>query len=223
MATSARRDPVRELAFLARAPPEPGSCNLGGFLADNAAELAQVLGVPPTELEAERVVDDEELAPRIRQLLERARNHHIEEDLERRRQRSLAAAQKLGASVRWTAVGAELDVDVLLGELLAGRSMKWFAFDSQVDLKVVIPRHLVAAVRPLRRNHMDLAAFVSGRGLSFRWRAGRGGLNLWHREVDPCFADQVLTVPLAPRQAQVPQRRRGGAWLAHVLKEMGYV
>jgi hypothetical protein len=74
MASSARRDPVRELALLVRAP-EPGSNNLGGFLADNAGELAQELGVSASKLEAERIVDDEELAPRIRQLLERARNH----------------------------------------------------------------------------------------------------------------------------------------------------
>jgi hypothetical protein len=71
---SARRDPVRELALLVRAP-EPGSNNLGEYVAANAVGLAQELGVSPSRLEAERIVDDEELAPRIRQLLERARNH----------------------------------------------------------------------------------------------------------------------------------------------------
>jgi hypothetical protein len=43
-------------------------------------------------------------------------------------------------------------------------------------------------------------------------------------QVDARFADQVLTVPLAPRVVvRVPTRRRGGAWLGHLLKEMGYV
>jgi hypothetical protein len=203
--------------------PEPGSTNLGGFLAENASGLAQELGVSPTELEAQSLLDDEEVAPRIRQLLERAKDRHVQRDLERRRERSLAAAHRLGGTVRWTDFGAVLDVDILLGEVLADRGKKWLAFDSQIDLKVVIPRHLVTAVVPLRRSHIDLAAFATLRGLSFRWKAGRGGLNLWSREVDPRFADRVLIVPLAPPRMQVPERRRGGAWLGSILREMGYV
>jgi hypothetical protein len=152
MASSARRDPVRELAQLCRAPPEPGTRNLGEFIAANADGLAQELGVSSTKLEAERLLDDEDVAPRIRQLLERAKNRHVQQDLERRRERSLAAAQRLGASARWTDVGAELDVDVLLGGVLADRGKKLLAFDSQVGLKVVIPRHLVAAARLARRS-----------------------------------------------------------------------
>jgi|GEM_PF-3057650 hypothetical protein len=221
MASSARRDPVRELALLVRAP-EPGSNNLGGFLADNAGELAQELGVSASKLEAERIVDDEELAPRIRQLLERARNHHIVEHLGRRRQRSLEAARRLGSTARWTEVGAELDVDVLLGVLLADRTKKWVSFDSQIDLKVVVPRHLIADAAPLRRLHIDLASFVDDKGLHFRWKGGRGGYNWRSREVDPCFADQVLTVPLAPRAVPAHQRRRG-QWVGEILREMGYV
>jgi hypothetical protein len=214
---------MRELAHLVRAPPEPGSNNLGEFVATNAAGLAQELGVSPTRLEAERLLDDEEVAPRIRQLLDRARNHHIKEDLERRRDRSFAAAQRLGASVKWTDVGAELDVDVLLGELLADRKKKWLRFDSKGAFTIVVPRHLVAAAAPLRRIHIDLASFVDDKGLYFRWKGGRGGYNWRTHEVDPRFADLVLTVPLAPRRIQVPQRRRGGAWLGYILKEMGYV
>jgi hypothetical protein len=225
MASSAWRDPVRELALLVRAP-EPGSTNLGGFLADNAGGLAQELGISPTKLEAERIVDDEELAPRIRQLLERARNHYIEADLERRRQRSLEAARRLGSTARWTEVGAEvgaeLDVDLLLGEVLADRSRRWVGFVEPNGFTTVISRHLIAAAVPLRRQHMDLAASVSALELAFAWRGGRGGYR-WHpRTVDPQFADRGLIVPLASRQVQVPQRGRGGAWLGQILKEMGY-
>jgi hypothetical protein len=222
MASSARRDPVRELAQLCRAPPEPGTRNLGEFIAANADGLAQELGVSSTKLEAERLLDDEDVAPRIRQLLERAKNRHVQQDLERRRERSLAAAQRLGASARWTDVGAELDVDVLLGEVLADRGKKLLAFDSQVGLKVVIPRHLVAAVVPLRRIHIDLASFVDDKGLHFRWKGGRGGYNWRTHEVDPRFADQVLTVPLAPRAVPAHQRRRG-QWVGEILREMGYM
>jgi len=200
---------------------EPGSNNLGEFLAENADRLALDLGVPPTKLEAERIVDDEELAPRIRQLLERARNHHIMEELERRRDRSLAAAERLGATARLTETGIVLDADLLLGELLADRTKKWVQFDSQVALNIIVPRHLIAAAAHLRRLHVDLASFVDDEGLHFRWKAGRGGLRFRPREVGSCFADQMLTVPLVLHRMQVPERR-GGAWLGQVLREMGY-
>jgi hypothetical protein len=223
MMSSARRDPVRDLALLVRAP-EPGSTNLGEFLADNASGLAQVLGVAADNLEASAVIDDEDLAPRIRQLLQRARDRHVQQDLERRRQRSLEAAQRLGATARWTDVGCELDVDLLLGELLADRTKKWVSFTTDEGLSTIIPRHFISATAPLRRVHIDLACWVDPTGLHFRWKGGRGGYNWAACEVDPRFHDQMLTVPLAPRVVvHLPKRRRGGAWLGTILKELGYV
>ena len=222
MASPARRDPLRELALLVRAP-EPGSNNLGEYVADNAAGLAQVLGIDPRWLEAARATDDEEVVTRIRQLLVGARDRQVQQDLERRRQRSIEAAERLGASSKWTDVGAELDVDLLLGELLADRTKKWVTFSTNEGPATIIPRHLIAAAAPLRRIHMDLASFVDDKGLHFRWRGGRGGYNWYPRQVDARFADQVLTVPLARRRVHVPERRRGGAWLGDVLREIGYV
>jgi hypothetical protein len=222
MANSARRDLLRELALLMRAP-EVGSNNLGEFVAANADELAQVLGVDATRLEAARAVDDAVVAPHIRRLLDRARDRHHTQDLERRRQRSLEAAHRLGATVRWTDLGAELDVDLLLGELLADRMKKWIEFNSKEVFGVLVPRHLVAAAAPLRRVHIDLASFVNDKGLHVRWRGGRGGYDWYPHQVDARFADQVLAVQLPPRRVQVPERRRGGAWLKHILREIGYV
>ncbi len=142
MTSSARRDPLRELALLARAP-EPGTNNLGEYVADNASELAQVLGIDPRWLEAARATDDEEVVSRIRQLLARARDQHVQQDLERRRQRSLEAAERLGATAVWTPdLGAQLDVDLLLGELLADRTKKWIAFTTDQAVATIIPRHL---------------------------------------------------------------------------------
>jgi hypothetical protein len=222
MASSARRDPVRELALLVRAP-ETGSTNLGEFVADNATELAQVLGIDARFLEAARASDDESVAPRIRRLLERLRDEEVQQDLDRRRDRSLAAAQRLGATARWSDLGAELDVDLLLGELLADRTKKWVAFSEPAGFNVSISRHLVAATAPLRRVHIDLAAFVNATGLHVRWRGGRGGYNWVPREVHASLAGRVLTVPLAPKVVRMPERRRGGAWLGHILKELGYI
>jgi hypothetical protein len=223
MTSSARRDPLRELALLVRAP-EPGSNNLGEYVANNATELAQALGIDPRWLEAARATDDEQVVSRIRQLLARARDHRVQQDLERRRQRSLEAAERLGVTATWTDLGAELDVDLLLGEVLADRTKRWVAFTTDQAVATIIPRHLLAATVPLRRLHIDLASWVEPQGLHFRWRGGRGGYNWRAHEVHPSLADQVLAVPLRPKTVTtVPERRRGGAWIRTILAEMGYV
>jgi len=222
MTSSARREPLRELALLVRTP-EPGTCNLGEYLADNAGELAQVLGTPAKKLETMRSLDDEHLAPFVRGFVQRARCQQVQGDLERRRQRSLDAASRLGATARRTDLGYELDVDVLLGEPLADRTKKWISFRDMEDFDVTVPRYLIASTVPLRRLHIDLAAFVDRHGLHFRWRGGRGGYNWLPREVHPSLADRVLVVGLAPKVVQIPERRRGGAWLGHILQELGYL
>lgn len=224
MTSSARRDPLRELALLVRAP-EPGSSNLGEYLSDHSGELAQELSIDVRWLEAVRATDDEEVVSRIRQLLARARDRRGQLDLERRRQRSLEAAERLGATAVWTPdLGAQLDVELLLGELIADRTKKWVAFATDQAVATIIPRHVIAATAPLRRIHLDLACCVDPQGLHFRWRGGRGGYNWRSHLVHPSLADQVLVVPLAPRVVvRVPERRRGGAWLGHILQELGYL
>jgi hypothetical protein len=248
VASSARRDPVRELALLVRAP-ESGTTNLGEFVAHHADELAQALDADPHKLALARALDDEEVFPRIVQLLEQARRRRVRDDLDRRRERSIAAAIRLGQSARWTDLGAELDVDLLLGEVLADQTRKWVSFEGE-GLTVTIPRHLIAATRLVARQHLDVGAYVDEHGLHFRWRAGRGQYN-WRPHVPrPGVEARMLTVPLAPRVvAQVlpevtPSNdvistepdpiptvvpaitavpvRKGGAWLRDILRELGY-
>jgi hypothetical protein len=176
MTSRARRDPLRQLALLVRAP-EPGSSNLGEFLADNASELAQVLGLPVGSLEAARAVDDEALAPRVRHLLQGASAPRVQQGLERRRQRSLQAAER------------------------ADRTRKWVAFSAEPGVAIVVPRHLLAASAPLRRIHRDLRSWVDARGLHLRWRGGRGGYNWRGHQVHPSLAHGVLAVVLGPKTA----------------------
>ena len=126
-------------------------------------------------------------------------------------------------TARWTDLGAALDTDLLLGELLADRTMKWVAFHEPAGFRVTFPRHLVAATAPLRRLHMDLGACVDETGLQFRWRGGRGGYNWRPHEVHPSFANRVLEVPLAPKVVQRPERGRAGAWVGQILQELGYI
>lgn len=267
MQSSARRDRVRELVLLARVP-EPGSHNLGEFVANHADELAQALDVDPHRLALTRALDDDELLPRIVQLLERARGRRVREDLDRRRERSIAAAVRLGRTVRWTELGAELDVDLLLGDVLADRTRKWVSFEAE-GMSVTIPRHLIAATVFVARQHLDLAAYVDEQGLGFRWRGGKGHYNWRPQALRPGLEAYVLTVPLAakvvpaavleapvarPRRvkpelqpvaavtaandltsrepdlpevvasvAAMPERRRGGAWLRDILRELGHI
>jgi nitroreductase len=268
MQTSVRHDPVRELALLARVP-EPGSHNLGEFLANHADELAQALDADPHRLALARALDDEELLPRIVQLLERARGRRALEDLDRRRERSIAAAIRLGQTARWTDLGAELDVDLLLGDVLADRTRKWVSFEAE-GMSVTIPRHLIAATVFVARQHLDLAAVVNGQGLHFCWRGGKGRYRWRSHSLRPGLEAHVLTVALAPKVVRVvvpeprvarqrrvkpvlepvaaltaandvtgrepdplpavvpavatmPERRKGGAWLRDILRELGHI
>jgi hypothetical protein len=264
MQGSARHDPARELALLVRAP-EPGSHNLGEFVASHADALAQALDADPHQLALARALDDEDFLPRVLQLLQRARRRHTERDFDRRRERSIAAAVRLGQTVRWTELGAELDVDLLLGDLLSDRIRKWVTFEGE-GLSVIITRHLIAATRIVGRQHLDLGAYVDERGLHFRWRGGKGHYN-WRSHIPrPGLEAHVLTVPLAPKVvpvvmpeprverrrwvavatemppdviaandvafadpepvpaiAAVPERRKGGAWLRDILRELGHL
>jgi hypothetical protein len=254
MQSSARRDGLRELVLLARVA-EPGSNNLGEFVANHADELAQALDVDAHRLALARALDDEELLPRILQLLERARRRSTQEDLDRRRERSIAAAERLGQTVRWTELGAELDVDLLLGEVLADRTPRLVSFEGE-GLAVAIPRQVIAATRLVARQHLDVGAFVDEHGLHFRWRAGRGRYNWRPQSLRPGLESRVLTVPLGPNVepivlpevmpdgtaandvnstepdpipvvvpvvAAMPERRRGGAWLRDILRELRHV
>ena len=83
-------------------------------------------------------------------------------------ERSSRAACLLGQTVRWTEVGAVLDVDVLLRDVIADRQKKYIAFRWAEQAAVAVRRETLAAVAPLRRNVLDLVAFVNDDGVHFR-------------------------------------------------------
>lgn len=203
--------------------PEPGTTNLGEFVANNACELARVFAVDAVDLQTARAIGDAELAPHVVALLRRQQDQAVVQEAERRRERSLRAATQLGTTARWAHVGAVLDVDLLLGELLADRSKKWVSFREPSGFVVTVPIHLIAAARPLQRLHIGLAACVDSQGLHLRWRGGRGGYNWRPHDVHRSLEERVLTVSLAPRFVLAPARRRGGAWIHNILSELGYL
>jgi hypothetical protein len=105
------------------------------------------------------------------------------------------------------------------GDLLADRERKYIAFKGE-DFTVPIERDTLARAAMVRRIYIDVAACGDADGLHVRWRGGRGGYNWKPRFVAPVDRERVLTVDLlAPARAA---RRRPGAWLAELLREMGF-
>jgi len=214
-------DPVAELARLIR-HPEPGATYVGEFLASHAVALAPVLGLSEGELRRNRERPDEHLVPELRDVLARLRSRADQADRTRRRERSLAAAERLGATTLWSEGAAVLDVELLFGEVLTDRHVKFIAFRSADEFTTTVHRQRVADSARLRRIHVDVAARVDGQGLHVRWKGGRGGYN-WVAQTPPAAIQaDVLTVPLRRRACAALQRPRG-AWLGGVLRELGYV
>jgi hypothetical protein len=215
---SAQLSELRELAQLLRFH-EPGSTNLGSHLYRNADVLAPLLRITPEELRARAHDVDEVLVPGMVRTLESV-DGALRSDRERRQSViSMRAAHTLGATARWMEERAVLDVDLVLTELLACRTVKYFAFVAAGDdVAVTIARWMLTEVRPLRRVFIDLVSWVDAEGFHFRWRGGRGSLNWRSQAVPASAAATVLTVPLRARR--VHQVR--GAWLGDVLQELGF-
>lgn len=189
-----RRELLRELARLVRCA-EPDGANVGSFVAQHACELARVLHVDTPELVevcAERdgrVVD--RLRPRLELALER------EHRLQRARQveRARLAAVSVALTSRSFELGIVLDVDIVLGDLLADRATKYVTF-AAIDARVVVPVAMMRRARYLRHLYVDLACFVSERGLALRWKAGRGRLNLYAVEQSARHEHETILVHL---------------------------
>lgn len=207
---------LQELARLLRTP-EHDSNNIGLYLAHNADALAPVLRSTPDRLRTTATLTDERLAPELRRRVASA----LEAGQERRAsdvsERSSRAACLLGQTARWAELGAVLDVDLLLRDVIADRRNRYVAFTEHERLHIVVRRDTLAGVAPLRRNVLDLVAFVSDRGVHFRWKGGRGGYN-WRTQVVPATdKSRVLEVALRPELAA----RADCVRLGTALQEVG--
>lgn len=213
MAT-ARRE-LRELAVLLRSP-ELDSNNIGLFLAAHADELAPVLRSSPESLRAAGKLTDERVVPALRKRLASVLDHHQLARATLASERSCRAASLLGQTVRWTELGAVLDVDVLLRDVIADRRNRYITF-TFAGTQVAVRRETLAAVTPLRRNVLDLVAFVNSDGVHFRWKGGRGGYNWRPQVVPPSDKGRVLEVTLRTESDERPSSVR----LGDLLDAMG--
>lgn len=189
-----------------------GEYNLGGFLREHPELLARL------DLRLDLAQDDAALALALAPFVGRHRKYIAKTSAAERDVRAERAATQLAGSARHEWNRVVLDVDVLLGEVLAG-THKYIAMELDT-VRVSVLRHLLVRARGALRGFLDLAASVDERGLHLVWRAGRGGLNLVaHREERGAA---TLLVDLRPR---APMRRASGipVPLADVLVELGFM
>ena len=207
-----QRDPLRELAQLVR-HAEPDGRNLGFFIAEHATELAHLLQSDESELLAAAHERDGALVDRLRVRLDLALQAERELRSTRALELEAQAAWDLERTARWFELGVALDVDVLLGGLLANPARRTVTFELPQSA-VQIPTAVLRRARLLRKTYLDLAAFVDEHGVHFRWKAGKGQINLRGR--DERNAD-ALVIPLRP-----PRQERKPLLLGDVLAEMGF-
>ena len=209
-----RLDLLRELAQLVRYA-EPDGTNIGSFVAERASELAHLLHSDEGELRGASHERDAALVDRLRVrvdlALERERESRTEHELER----SHHAARDLARSARWFELGVVLDVDVVLGDLLAHPKAKAISF-AFAGADIVVPTGLLRRARPLRRVYLDLACFVDERGIHLRWKGGRGQLNVYAVEPNAHAEQNALLVDLPARAERRP------ALLGDVLADIGF-
>ncbi|WP_437899241.1 hypothetical protein [Sorangium sp. So ce124] len=227
---------------------EPGSHNIGDYVAEHDEELAVLLGVDDSELRALARQLDEAAAPRVRALLQHRAEARTLRHQAARRDAVLAAAQRLATMAVWRESAALLDVGVVLGDLLADVTIQHISLVSHV-FEVHLPRKkLVEIAAVLPRQFPDLVSWVDRAGLHFRWRQGRGGLSLYSQAVPASESDHVLHVNIpapvirkhrpAPASASpgrysqdaprpnpanvAPAAPRSAGWLAEALTEAAF-
>jgi hypothetical protein len=240
-----RRSSVAGLERALRAL-QPGSRNLGHYLAEHGNEFAALLDVGENELRALYSQPDEEAAPRIRELLQRRTEMRTAHHQAARRDAAMGAAQRLAATAVWRAnTTAVLDVTILFGDLLADPDTRHINLVSRA-FEVHLPRKtLVDAAHVLPRQFADLVSWVDPAGLHFRWRYGRGGLDFYPQVVPASEWAHVLCVnipaPAVEQARPTPvtrERRRHVArpglanrpnparsnmgWLAEALTEIAF-
>jgi hypothetical protein len=199
-----RRSSLAELERVLRAL-QPGSHNLGHYLAAHSDQLSLLLGVDADQLRGLARQSDEEAAPRIHELLQRRAETSALRHQAARREATMGAAQQLAATALWQANAVSLDVTHLLGGLLADPNSKYIGFISPA-FEVHLPRKkLVEAAHVLPRQYTDLVSWVDAAGLHFRWRRGRGGLTFYPQSVPASEASQVLLVNIPAPAVEKPR------------------
>ena len=136
-------------------------------------------------------------------MLRQHRQRALQDRRNRLRDLALAGVRRLVSEAIWK--GSEwvhLDPALLLGTVLSDPACRYLAF-CLGDRLVPVERRRLLAVRELAPELPGLSASVDRARLRFRWRDGRGGLDL--RSPDPSWRDRehVLQIVLTPPEPVV--------------------
>ena len=187
------------LALLAKvvAAAEPGTRNIGHYLAARAMVLAPELAVPVATLEAAAYVDDAELAPHLEAMLRQREEISRRARTNTTAERASTAATRISRSATWEKDLVRIDPALLLGDLLADTSNKYVAFSFD-EHDITIDRAKLGDVSRIisSKTYPDRSAYLDASGLHLRWKSGRGGLNLVTQIPGVLERDRVLHVVL---------------------------
>jgi len=203
---------LRELEQLVRRT-EPGTNNIGTFIAARSGELSLLLGVPEPALRASEHLDDGLLARELDRLLRQRGDGSRQRRLAVTAEHTASAAYRIARSATWTDDFIELDDRLLLGDLLVDSTKKFICFYFDLAAVTVVRLKLKEIGRVVTcAKYPDRRAFLDQRGLHIRWREARGGLDLISQTIVPADEPSVLDVVLErpPRRApdsQVDARR----------------
>jgi ElaB/YqjD/DUF883 family membrane-anchored ribosome-binding protein len=205
---------LRELVRLVRLSA-PDDVNVGAFVAEHAAELAPLLHTHDAALTKAAGHADEIVIRALR----RRTDHALVEERERRRDAGAAAAREaalqVGRTARWLPFGVVVDADVVLGNLLADAGSRHVAF-MLPEAIAAVETALLRRCRILPRTHIDIASFVDKDGVHFRWKGGKGALNLRSWILSAAQLERALIVPVSP-----PMRPQMPAFVGVIAGELG--
>jgi hypothetical protein len=218
---STRRDVARELAVLLRAP-EPGTNNVGAFVAEHAKALSASIGVREDELLASESAPDEVLVPKFAARLLSLRESRRAHDDERGQSIAADAGERLAHTARFEDDRIIVDADILLRDLLADRAILYVRFVRPDVFDVAVLRRTLVESARVQRIYIDVAAYVDAEGVHVRWKGGRAGYNWTPRVIPPPYHALVQTVRLAPPVAAARERRRVPTLLGDILAELGW-
>jgi hypothetical protein len=216
------RSSIAELERMVRTP-EPGTNNLGRYLAEHGEELAGRLAVDAAQFAALAELPDEQVAPLLKQLFEHRASECSAAHQAEVREIALTAAQRLGATAVWMNDVATLDVRLLLGDLLVDTSRSYITLDAVAlrgGFQVNLPRSLLVNVAKEIGRRPDLVAGIDDQGLHFRWNHGRGGLTFLSQCVPASEAANVLTVNILPPLVKLHRAPARSGWFSDLLSEL---
>lgn len=140
---------------------------------------------------------------------QRARQQKIE--------RALRAAEMLQQTARWNGEAPHLDPRLLLRGLTAAPA-RYLVFQVGQD-RVVVERIRLGRLARLAPRLPDLTAYIASGALCFRWRGGRGGLNLRASVLPARHSEDVFKVELCPPGEPRPARLLGDV-LSEILAQL---